>query len=64
MCVADIREEIIERLGRYWSDFLARIIKYKYYCSDNMFSGINKHLMNLDNGGYRIVYEKKFVTLK
>ena len=43
---------------------IAQTIEYKYVCEDTMFSGINKHLENLDNGGYRIVYGEKFVILK
>ena len=29
-----------------------------------MFTGVNQHLINLDNGGYRVDYGKKFVILK
>ena len=48
----------IERINKHES------LNINNVCEDLMFSGINEHLINLDNGGYRIIYDRKFVTLK
>ena len=31
---------------------------------DDMFDATNIHLMNLDNGGYKLVYDGNFTLLK
>ena len=60
----DITHIVSQRIGGYWLHNLT----FELYCTilvkDDMFAALNVHLMNLDNGGYKLISDGSFTLLK
>ena len=58
----DINHIVSQRIGRNVTH--SNNCTYSFLVKDDMFEAMNIHLMNLDNGGYKLISDGSFTLLK